>query len=144
MHNMIRKWKEKTWLLLLIGCVSIPISSCDSNGGASGEGNTEERVYTHAELADEFVLRMGIDLGIHLTLLKATTLLPNYIVVEDLDLYDPVLGKYYSAYFIGDYTVGEDLADYITYNDDIFYYPLVVNEDGTYSGFNGSAEYSTF
>lgn len=99
---------------------------------------------THEELAGEFVQRMKREVGINIRLVKLDTLQFDFIVVEDLDLFDQTLGAYYTAYYLGDYRPGDSLADYIINYDDDFYYPLTDNGDGTYTGFDGRGKEDTF
>ena len=105
------------------------------------------RCYNHSQLADEFVIQLYTDLGIDLSLVLSHVTTSKsevgYIVVEDLDLYDPILGPYYTGYNIDHYRPGESVANYIIKYDDDFYYPLNDNYDGSFSGYNGFGEYET-
>ena len=95
-------------LLTLWGC-----------GGGDGGTNVSGTIsYTHDELARIFVQRMEMDLGYDLDLVKINTRQRNYIVVYDFD------ERSYDAYWIGDYRVGENIANYLNHYDDEFYYDL--------------------
>ena len=106
-----------TVILTLLGLLS-----CGSGGG--GGTNVNHTVYyTHRELAKEFVRRLNLDLGHDVDLVKVNTRQYDYIVV-----YDDDTGSY-DAYWLGDYHVGENLADYLYYNKDEFYFDLKYIDD---------------
>ena len=150
--SMIFKHLLKSIIMISASILSVTaLSSCDSSNSsnttteeAPSEEEPEQINFTHAELAEVFVQNLSTDLGIELELLKIDTLQFDYIVVEDLQLFDSVLGPYYTAYFIGDYNPGESLANYIIDFDDIFHYPLDDNGDGTYTGSDGFGTIVTF
>lgn len=131
-------------IFMVILSSSLALMSCDNDENKEIVQEETQEHFTHEELAAEFVDKMSNDLGINLELLKINTLEFDYIVVEDLDLYDPVLGEYYTAYYIGDYDPGEDLSKYILDYDNDFHYPLTDNGDGTYTGANGFGKVASF
>ncbi|MEK7356350.1 MAG: hypothetical protein AAB250_07865 [Bdellovibrionota bacterium] len=92
------------------------VAAC--GGGGSGGTSTGGVYYTHDQLANEFVARAYGDAGLDLSLAKSTTLQYDYIVVYDYD-YDT-----YDAYYIGTYTVGMNVANYINANSSRMYYDL--------------------
>ncbi|MEK6706135.1 MAG: hypothetical protein AABZ06_10125 [Bdellovibrionota bacterium] len=104
----------------LVAIVSLPLAFASCNGGGGGNSSTGGVVFTHDQLAREFVRRVNIDLvNYDLELVKINTLQYDYIVV-----YDHYYGTY-DAYYIGDYEPGEYLGSYISRNQYRFYYDLV-------------------
>ena len=100
-----------TVILTLLGLLS-----CGGGGGGTNVSHTV--YYTHSELAREFVRRLNLDLGHDVHLVKTNTRQYDYIVVYDDDT------ESYDAYWLGDYHVGENLAHYLNYNEDEFYFDL--------------------
>ena len=95
--------------------LSLIFLSC---GGNSGNYSTGGVYFTHSELAQDFVYRMYVDLGINLDLEKTYTLQNDYIVV-----YDYWYGEYV-AYYLGAYNPGENIQSYINQYNHRFYYDL--------------------
>lgn len=103
----------------------LALTAC--GGGGSGSTSTGGTYFTHAQLAEEFVRRVNLDIvGFDLELVKANTLQYNYIVVYDWDY------RTYDAYYIGGYNVGENLANFINNNEWRFKYDLIPEVGGTY------------
>ena len=106
---------------------SAAVATLVACGGGGGSVSTGGTYYTHDQLAQEFVRRVNSDVsGFNLTLVKSTTLQYDYIVVYDQDY------GTYDAYYIGNYNVGENLANYLNNYESYFYYDLVPQGDGTY------------
>lgn len=96
------------------------------SGGGSGSTSTGGSYYTHEELAREFVYRVNSDVqGYDIDLVKDNTLQLDYIVVYDYDY------QTYDAYYIGEYNVGENMAQYLYDYEPYFFYDLVP-ESGNY------------
>jgi hypothetical protein len=94
---------------------AVLVAAC---GGGSGGTSTGGVYYNHDQLAAEFVDRAWGDAGLDLSLAKSTTLQYDYIVVYDYD-YDT-----YDAYYIGGWTVGMNVGNYINANSSRHYYDL--------------------
>lgn len=118
----------------------IVLASCSGGGGGSSSSSSSSSTvyYTHEELAAIFVDRLYQDLGYDIELVKANTLQYDYIVVYDYDL-----GQY-DAYYIGNYSVGQNLNNFLDVYEDQFYYDLIDNFDGTYDGFDDFYGWITF
>lgn len=123
--------------LKVIGLATLMVlASCGGGGGGSNTSGTV--YYTHEELAEIFVDRLYQDLGYDIELVKANTLQYDYIVVYDYDL------EQYDAYYIGNYTVGQNLNNFLDAYEDEFYYDLIDNFDGTYDGYDDFYGWITF
>lgn len=102
------------------------LAAC-GGGGGGGSVSTGGTYYTHAQLAQEFVRRVNVDVkGYNLTLAKTDTLQYDYIVVYDQDY------KTYDAYWLGSYNVGENMANYLNKNQNMFYYDLIPEGTNNY------------
>ncbi|MBT4761975.1 MAG: hypothetical protein HOO06_09785 [Bdellovibrionaceae bacterium] len=99
----------------ILGLAMTTLVACGGGGGGTSTGGV---YFTHAELADEFVYRLNIDLGYDVELVKTNTKQYDYIVVYDYDL------DTYDAYDLTFYNPGEDLSYYLADNDPFFYYDL--------------------
>lgn len=77
--------------------------------------------WSHARVASEFVNRINEELGdlYMLDLVKTNTLQYDYIVVYDYDY------QSYDAYYIGGWSPGMDLLDYLWDYESSFYYDLM-------------------
>lgn len=120
--------KRITKSLILSGAAAamIALVGC-GGGGGGGSVSTGGTYYTHDQLAAEFVRRVNTDVaGYDLTLVKSDTQQYDYIVVYDNDY-----GSY-DAYYIGNYSVGQDLSNYLYYNQSYFYFNLVPDVGNTY------------
>lgn len=117
--------------MLLKGALSIAAAAAFSAcGGGGGNSSTGGVYFTHEQLAQEFVRRLNIDVpGYNVSLVKTNTLQYDYIVVYDQDF------RTYDAYYIGFYNPGENLSNYLNYNESNFYYDLMNMNDGTYKDF---------
>lgn len=104
--------KTKTIMKLVASFAALALTACSGGGG----GPTET---LHERMAREFVNRVNVDVyGYNLTLVKTNTERLDYIVV-----YDNKFGTY-DAYWIGGYSVGQNLSDYLAYYQYTFYYDL--------------------
>jgi len=112
--------------LLLTLSVVFLFTACGGGGGGGGNVSTGGVYFTHAELAREFVYRLNIDLGYDVQLVKTDTLQTDYIVVYDHDY------GTYDAYWIGGYSPGQNLYNYVVGNDGYFYYDLIPDVGNTY------------
>lgn len=109
----------------MAAALSLSLAAC--GGGGGGSSSTNGSYYTHAELAQEFVRRVNVDVaGYDLTLVKTNTLQTDYIVVYDEDY------GTYDAYWLGAYNVGENLSSYLHTYDSQFYYDLNMEANNTY------------
>lgn len=100
--------------------VSLVLTACGGGGNGSGSVSTGGTYFTHDQLAAEFVRRVNTDVaGYSLTLVKSDTLQYNWVVVHD-----NVYGTD-DAYYIGAYSVGMDLSNYLAANSYQFYYNLI-------------------
>lgn len=116
----------KHLLKLTTAFATMMLMACGGGGGNSSTGG----VYlSHGEVADEFVHRMNLDHGYDMEIVKTNTQQYDYIVVYDYDL------DTYDAYYLGGYNPGEDLLDYLYYNDDLFYYDLDPIGNGYYEDY---------
>lgn len=107
----------KTTLTVLTAAVALTVTAC--GGGGGGSTSTGGTYYSHAQLAQEFVRRVNVDVsGYNLELVKTDTLQSDYIVVYDRDY------NSYDAYWLGNYNVGENLSSYLHNYDNEFYYDL--------------------
>ena len=102
---------------LALGLVAL-VTACGGGGGGGGSTSTGGVYYTHAQLAQAFVDRAYGDAGIDAKLVKTDTLQYDYIVVYDYDY------KTYDAYYIGGYTVGQNVKNYINAYNSKNYYDL--------------------
>ncbi len=101
------------------------LSAC--GGGGGGNTSTGGTYFTHAQLAQEFVRRVNVDVaGYDLTLVKTDTLKYDYIVVYDNDY------RTYDAYYIGAYNPGENLVSYLNKYESYTYYDLIPESGNTY------------
>lgn len=106
--------------------ISAALVAC-GGGGGGGNSSTGGKYFTHAELAQEFVKRVNVDVaGYDLSLVKTHTLQTDYIVVYDKDY------GTYDAYWLGNYNPGEDMAKYLHNYDDQFYYDLTPQSGNQY------------
>ncbi len=113
--------KKLTKIILTVAAAALTACGGGGGGGSTSTGGT---YFTHDQLASEFVRRVNTDVsGYNLTLVKSDTLQYDYIVV-----YDNYYGTY-DAYYIGNYSVGQDLSSYLYNNQSYFYYGL--NNDGS-------------
>jgi hypothetical protein len=108
--------KKNKILSLLLSVAVSTIVACGGGGGGSSNGGTI--YFTHAELANEFVYRLNVDLGYDVELVKTNTIQYDYIVVYDYDL------DTYDAYDLTFYNPGENLSNYLYDNENYFYYEL--------------------
>jgi len=102
---------------------------CTSGCGGGTPTTPTTPYYTHAQLAEKFIDYAWTDASIDATIVKTNTLQSNYIVVYDYDL------KTYDAYWLGGYNPGQDVYDYITYNNDRMYYDLDYNGGNVYEDY---------
>ncbi|MGZ5279289.1 MAG: hypothetical protein ACXWC9_05075 [Pseudobdellovibrionaceae bacterium] len=110
----------KTMMKTALAVMTIAALSACGGGGGGGNTSTGGTYFTHAQLASEFVRRVNIDVaGYNVTLAKTDTLQHNYIVVYDQDY------KSYDAYWLGTYNPGENMANYLNKNQNMFYYDLI-------------------
>ena len=94
---MIKKIK-----LVVVAFAMLALAACGGGNSTQGGG-----YLTHGQAAAEFVKRLNFDLGYNVSLQKTYTLQDGYIVVYDGDYITD------DAYYIGDWIVGEDLANYV-------------------------------
>lgn len=113
----------KTLKALLALAIVTSLVACGGGGGSTSTGGV---YFTHAQLAQEFVRRVNIDLGWDVELVKTNTLKYDYIVVYDWDY------GTYDAYYIGTYNPGENLGSYVNWNKNKFYYDLIPESGNTY------------
>ena len=100
------------------------LAACGGGGGGTSTGG---HYLTHAELAQEFVRRVNLEIqGFDLSIVKINTLQYDYIVVYDHDF------GTYDAYFIGGYSPGTNLPNYINQHESMFYYGLIPEYGNTY------------
>jgi len=106
-------------------------------GGGGGSVSTGGTYYTHDQLAQEFVRRVNVDVkGYDLTLVKSTTLSYDYIVVYDQDY------NSYDAYWLGAYSVGDNLANYLNNNQSKFYFDLIAKSGNIYEDYVTGRQFS--
>ena len=96
--------------------LSFTLTGCFSGGGGTNVAGTVH--FSHSQLAREFVRRMELDLGYELDLVKINTRQYDYLVVYNYD------SETYDALWIGNYEVGENLANYLERYNDRFYLDL--------------------
>lgn len=130
-------------LAALLSPFFITATSCD-NEDSYVFVTDQNPNYTYLQLAEEFIYHMRNDLGVDLELVKLNTNYFNYIVVEDVRLYDPRTGPYYTAYYIGEYFPDENIASYVTRYNKSFVYGLSASTNGTYSGVNSFGNFVRF
>lgn len=116
--NLARIFAAIATAMTLVAC---------GGGGGSGSVSTGGVYYSHEELAAEFVRRVNVDVsGYNLTLVKSNTYQTDYIVV-----FDSYYGTY-DAYYLGNYSVGNNLYNYLSNYDSYFYYNLIPNGGNVY------------
>lgn len=117
----------KSLVLSGVAAAVIALVGCGGGGGGSGSVSTGGTYYNQDQLAAEFVRRVNVDVsGYNLTLVKSTTLQYDYIVVYDNDY------NSYDAYYIGNYSVGDNLNTYLYNNQSYFYFNLIAEVGNTY------------
>ncbi len=106
--------------------LSTILAAC-GGGGGDGSVSTGGSYFTHDQLASEFVKRVNVDVaGYNLSLVKSTTLQYDYVVV-----YDRAYNSY-DAYWLGNYSVGQNLGSYLKTYESKFYYNLVPQAGNNY------------
>jgi len=119
-QTFLRRKRMKTMMKTALAVMTIAALSACGGGGGGGSVSTGGTYMTHEQLAQEFVRRVNVDVkGYNLTLAKTNTLQYSYIVVYDQDY------KSYDAYWLGSYNVGENIANYLNKNQNMFYYDLI-------------------
>ncbi len=109
---------KQTLLIISALALGSVLTGCSGGGGNSGNSSTGGVYFTHSELADEFVYRLNVDVGYDVQLVKVNTLQNDFIVVYDHDT------ETYDAYDLSYYNPGENMYDFIVYNQDDFFYDL--------------------
>ncbi|MES2856292.1 MAG: hypothetical protein V4692_10540 [Bdellovibrionota bacterium] len=97
----------KSIALCTLVAVQFSLVACGGGGGSGGGTPGTPSKPDWASLSAEFVARAKADAGLDLKIVKIHTEQPGYIVVLD----HSVGG--YSAYFLGTYDSGENVADYL-------------------------------
>jgi hypothetical protein len=126
-HTFLKEEKMTKMIKTALAVMTIATLAACGGGGGGGSTSTGGTYYTHAQLAQEFVRRVNVDVkGYNLTLVKTDTLQYDYIVVYDQDY------KSYDAYWLGSYNVGENMATYLNKNQNMFYYDLIPEGTNNY------------
>jgi hypothetical protein len=131
--------KKTLGLLASAALVAVVLAACGGGGHHGGGGynppppgctyncNPPPHVWSHSELANEFVRRVNAEIAnFDVNLVKTWTLQSGYIVV-----YDWQYGTY-DAYYVDAFNPGGDVGAYFNAYEDWSYYDLVPEYGGTY------------
>ncbi len=132
--------KKNLGLLLGSAFLALSLVACGGGGGGSvggggqvggggnvGGGNGGGHVWTHAELASEFVNRVNTEVSnFDIDLVKTYTLQQGYIVVYDWDY------GTYDAYYVDAFNPSGSVSAYFNAYEDWSYYDLTPLSGGTY------------
>ncbi len=119
----------KHLLLLILVITSMFLTAC--TGGGSGDG-----VFTHQQIADNFVWQLNYDLDYDVEIVKTNTKQWDYIVVYDHDL------NSYDAYDLSEYYLNMDI-DYFMYKyEPHFYYDLDYLGNNIYEHYNSGVRFT--